>query len=315
MDAREARKLLPEGWSLVEAVKLATRVAGAGVKDSLTVETAVDRFLRSQLGEVASSTWTFYDENLGALARSHGDVLLRALDRHWLTVYFAALPAGKPQRWRAVRRLLKWSVAEGILPTYPAEGFGVKAKRPERIAVFSREVTTQLMQEGGVHTAALALMAFAGVRPYEVSARWKPPFLWGQIDWKRRAIRIEADQAKTGVARVLDRDLPPMLWFWLEVGRRRMRSAGMGTTAASAVSPATGGTVTRRAKRIVGQWSPDVLRHTFASCHLSCFGDLTRLSLLLGHEGDTRMIHRHYAARVEEWEARRLFFCPIVSRG
>lgn len=311
MDRLEARRLLPPGWTLTEAVRLASRMARAPAGEAVTVAVAVERFLRSQLSVVSVGTWTFYEENLRALERLHGSVLLRDVDRGWLTEYFADLPRGRPQRWRAVRRLLKWAVAEGLLSEYRAEGFAVRVKRPERIAVLTRPEVARLLQEGGVCTAALALMVLAGVRPYEVRAPWKPAMTWAQVDAKGRMIRIEADQAKTGVSRVLDECLPPVLWLWLEQGRRRMESAGMPVGRADPVCPMMGAQVTRRAKTIVGRWAPDILRHTFASCHLATFADLTRLSLLMGHEGETRMIHRHYAARVERWEAMRVFYCLV----
>lgn len=292
---------------MTEAVKLAVQVMGSGVKESLTVEAAVDRFLHSQLREVAPSTWTFYEDNLRALDSSHGALALREIDRAWLTRYFASLPAGRPQRWRAIRRLLKWAVAEGLLPTYPAEGFAVKVPRPASIAVLGPGEPRRLLRRGGIYTPALALMLLAGVRPFEVNARWKPPMRWGQIDFSRKAIRVEADQAKTGQARVLEGKLPESLWTWLTFGRARMGRAGVATGLQDPICPAEGRTVTRQAKATLGRWSADILRHTFASAHLAIYGDLTALSLLMGHEGDTRMLHRHYMARMTQAEAAKIF--------
>jgi integrase len=308
MDARAALKLLPRGGGLTleQCVRMALQL-GPAAGEAVTVGEAVERFLRAMWGAVSPLTWRFYEQHLLALAEDFEGVPLRSVDRRWLTDYFAAQSKGVPQRWRAVRRLLKWSVGAGLLPTFPAEGFAVREPRRGAVSVLTAEEVARIWPGAGIYTAALGLMVLAGVRPYEVRGGGKPPMCWGQIDLVGRTIRIEGPQAKTRVPRVLEAKLPGRLWAVLKLGRRRLAGGNFPAGAEDPVCPFAVRQAYDLAKRLVGGWSPDVLRHTFASAHVAAYGDLTATSLLLGHEGSLRMLHRHYRGRMTEAEGKAIF--------
>lgn len=131
--------------------------------------------------------------------------------------------------------------------------------------------------------AAVGMMLYAGIRPHEVAR-----LTWRQVDLQERAIYILPRHSKTGGARRVTIHKPllsilreyirsdsekicPANWLrhWQEVRRR----AGWGT-------PTT-------------PWHQDVLRHTFASYHLSYFRSFTELQVELGHR-DTTLLRTRY---------------------
>lgn len=307
MDARRALELIPEesGLSLEACVRMALHV-GEGERRGVLVSEAVDKFLHSQLSEVSPNTWRFYEQNLRTFELAAGEEKLSAIDRPWLRNYFDGVEKGRPQRWRAVRRLLGWSVAEGLLTRFPAEGFSIKDQRPREIDILTPFQVRALFLEGGIYTAAFALGVLAGIRPHEIHDKNKPAMAWSQVNFETRTIRVDASQAKTGVARVIDEKLPKRIWAVLRLGKKRLEKAGFGTGPEDPVSPYRARQVADTGKEILGEWSQDVLRHTCATAHVAAFGDLTAISLILGHEGGLRTLHRNYRGRMTKADGERI---------
>ena len=141
--------------------------------------------------------------------------------------------------------------------------------------------------------AAFAVMLFAGVRPEEV-ARLE----WKSLSLADGTVRIPAEASKVRTPRSFE--APPVLLAWLETVPRPRR---------------TGPVVPRdweRKKKAVraafgfDRRDADVLRKTFASHHLACFGDVNLTRAIMGHETPD-VLFRHYAGHVEKADALRFF--------
>ncbi len=128
---------------------------------------------------------------------------------------------------------------------------------------------------------ALGLMLWAGIRPAELTR-----LHWEDVRIEDKVILISARHSKTGGARHVT--LHPVLIQWLnETARYRVPNA--------LIVPR--GWVNRwRALRDAAGfpiWSPDTLRHTFASYHLKFYGSFEMLQIDMGH-ADTQLLRTRY---------------------
>ena len=147
--------------------------------------------------------------------------------------------------------------------------------------------TTAETYRGGSCAAAVGMMLYAGIRPHEVAR-----LSWAQVDLRERAIYILPRHSKTGGARRVTVHKPLLRILrahkrldheklcppnWLHHWRELRRAAGWN-------SPAH-------------RWPQDVLRHTFASYHLSHFRSYAELQLEIGHRDATLLRTRYVDQR------------------
>ena len=150
------------------------------------------------------------------------------------------------------------------------------------------------MEETYQITSAIALALFAGVRPEELAGRGKPRLTWAAVNVSERIVRIPGGIAKTGQPRVLE-GLPDALWAWL----------GSPGKPGDPISPGLSREIGRKGREILGldKWPQDASRHTFATYHVAAFNDPGLTSILLGHEGNPSLLHRHYRGITTQAEA------------
>ncbi len=128
---------------------------------------------------------------------------------------------------------------------------------------------------------ALGLMLWAGIRPAELER-----LCWQDIHFGERVISINARHSKTGGARHVT--LYPVLARWLlKTSRYRLPS-----------TPIVPRAWTRRWRDLRQEagfknWTPDVLRHTFASYHLKHYRDYAALQIDMGH-ADVQLLRTRY---------------------
>ncbi len=161
---------------------------------------------------------------------------------------------------------------------------------PQEIAQLT---TTAEAYQGGSCAAAVGMMLYAGIRPHEVAR-----LTWAQVDLQTRAIYILPRHSKTGGARrvTIHRPLQRILRAhkradeegicpsnWLHHWRGLRRASGWG-----------GGK----------KWPQDVLRHTFASYHLSHFRSYAELQVEIGHRDATLLRTRYVDQRGVQRAAR-----------
>jgi len=309
VDARQALALLEgTGISLVEAARMALeRGAGASVA-SVTVDEAVAGFLQARRAKgLRNRTLEWYGIELVRFAES---VPVRRLDQVTRTMvrgYVQARARGSQgPAWRAVRALFRFARRQE--PPWvlvdPTEGLVFETPRQDgrRVSVLRPEQAEVLLRAGELrrYRAAVALALFAGVRPGELGEGDKPPLRWEHVQEADRVVRVPAEVSKTRVTRVLE-GLPEALWAWLAAVPREEK--------VGPVAPGRFRQVVRPARRLLGLevWPADCTRHSFASYAVALLGDAGQVALWLGHEGDQRLLHRHYRGLVSRADAERFF--------
>lgn len=297
-DARAALALLHgTGVTLEQAARLATGRTSPGVRIALGA--AVDEFRREHAQQWRPATAEYFEYKLESFAAALGrdkwmdSITVAEVEGHCKR----GSAGGTAAQWRAVRALLRWAYRHR--PPYLPSDLAAEVRMPTAtprttVDFLSVEECRKLFGSlPGYHHAALALALFSGVRPFEVAGR--PPLLWRHVDCEEQIIRIPAEVAKTGVARIIEGAFP-VLWEWL-----RAHQAGPGEP----VCPHAWAHVQRRcAAALQRPWPHDALRHTFATYHVSMFKDAAKTALVLGHEGSPALLHRHYRGMVAQVEAR-----------
>lgn len=137
----------------------------------------------------------------------------------------------------------------------------------------------------------LALMAFAGIRPYEIAGDLKRDFLdWESINFSTKEIFISWKVSKTCTDAIL-RDLPDNLWAWLDTVPPEKRTGRIFNFCyktfrrwrAKALKEATG----------EESWPKDILRHSFATYNFTENG-LEHTLTCMRHSNRSEMLWRHY---------------------
>jgi integrase len=304
-DARRALALLEgRGLTLEACVRLALQLPSAaeeGVR-SVPLAGAIGDFLEA-VGRRGRrpATVAFYDQALATLEKAWP-----ALDTGGLTVEVCRgwveadglERGGRAARWRALRAFLRWGsrqtpalVDRRIAERIHFQWEGPATAEPEFLPVEACEALVRAARPEWA--VALALCLFAGLRPWEACR-----LEWSAVDRAAKLIRVPANVAKTGRARILE-DLPPAIWRHLP---RRPPSAGR-------ICLLRPDEFTRYVRQSAGikPWPHDALRHTFASYHVALFNDPGKASLLMGHEGRTTLLHRHYRGLATKAEARKFW--------
>lgn len=128
---------------------------------------------------------------------------------------------------------------------------------------------------GGACLVAVGLMLYAGIRPAEVER-----LVWGQINIHSLTISLYPQHSKTGGTRHVH-IYPPLLEL--------IQESRFPKSDHERVCPHNWKRHWHGVRRAAGwdhdssPWPQDCLRHTFASYHLSHFGDLNLLQIEMGH--------------------------------
>lgn len=174
---------------------------------------------------------------------------------------------------------------------------------------------------------ALSIMAFAGLRPYEVAR-----LDWSNINLSEQFIRVLPGTSKTRTARLVD--IPENLLAWLATQRRSRGAVSPPMQTAARWRPRLGAivvlgykNVSTRLSRRVGMkgadikqkrltweaiiedarkiesnlWPVDVLRHTYATFHLATHNEIGKLAEQMGSSGP--VIRTHYKGLATAKEA------------
>lgn len=141
--------------------------------------------------------------------------------------------------------------------------------------------------EGGKCLAAVAMMLYAGIRPHEIAR-----MCWKQVNLPMKCISILPRHSKTGGARLVTIHPP------LEVILQRVQNKPD-----MPICPPQWSFHWQRVRQLAGWhhhclWTPDILRHTFASYHLMKFRSFSELQLEMGHR-DSSLLRSRYLCMAE----------------
>ena len=179
-------------------------------------------------------------------------------------------------------------------------------KRIERRKVVEKEIqplklidTKRLIKtaqcESPTYAVVAALLVYTGIRPREVRR-----LTWRDIDTEEKIITVRSQCSKTGGVRQVE--IPPALNRLLITHKSENTSH---------ICPTDW---QRRWRKIRdnsgfrGRWTPDVLRHTYASFHAKNYADLPRLQLNMGHRDQSLLSSRYINMRgISRAEAKNFF--------
>lgn len=305
-DARLALGVLEgSGLSLYEAAKAAVASSGARA-ETVLVRSACERFLDSCVQrKLREKTLDDYGQKLETFAKAQEGLTMDEISRLELQRWLDSLPITiRPNFLRVVRAMFRWAARQNppLVRVDPSVGLQLETvKRETSIDFITHAEAERIMQTAGRYQAFFALNLFAGLRPSEIRSTTKPPLLWEHIDIKSRTVLVPAKIAKSRRARLLE-GLPANLWAWLRPVRgddSEPVAPGAERDAVMAVRAA----IETKAR----SWPADGCRHAFATYHVAMHSDVARTSLIMGHEGDSTMIHRHYRGLAKKADAQRFF--------
>ena len=168
----------------------------------------------------------------------------------------------------------------------PMRRVEVERIEEQRIRILSKEEMDRLMTAaesyaGGACLAAVGMMLYAGIRPYEVER-----LLWEDVKTEAGIICISPQHSKTGGARHVT--IHPPLARIIE----RTRQADN-----ARICPPNWRNRWAELHRAAAfhHWQPDVLRHTFATHHLATFHSYAQLQLEMGHRSADLLRTRYIA--------------------
>lgn len=145
---------------------------------------------------------------------------------------------------------------------------------------------------------AVALMAFAGIRPAEaVSVDGLPAVKVGNIDFANKKITIPPEVSKVRQTRILD-GLPANLWAWL--------APLDGLPAEKGVAPASYAAWRKVKAKYALKLKKDVLRHSFASYGFHALGAEKTVEIL-GHVGGFGVFAKYYKGLATDSDAKAYF--------
>jgi integrase len=308
-DARSALEILAgSGVSLSEAARLA--IAGRRAVKNISVRECANLFLHDRLLTTRGHTYAWYESKIGAFVSKFGGFSMNEVTKAKVREWVGSLEAAegtKRSHARAVRVFWNWASAQE--PALAGEdvtaGMEVSAERPETITFLSVAEVEAILDRAGKHLAPISLCLFAGIRPHEVAGVGKPPLTWGCLNIEERIIRIPAEIAKTGYARIVE-GLPETLWRWLpSPGKPSSPIASSLAPSWQELGAYLAGFGRRTDRR--RKWPHDAYRHTFATYAVAFTSDASKVSLWLGHMGSPALLHRHYRGLTTRTEGEKFF--------
>lgn len=312
LDARLALAALDgTGLSLsaAAAIALQNQGAAAGPREVVSFERALEVVLREKMERGRrEKTLVGYREAMNHFARVSGVEAVHectaAAWRAWVWEEGLALNS-RGVRYRVARLFTRaWArrgwIDAGVLQGVDVPVDRVVAGKKKTVRFYSVDEAEKILRGAGIYRDAVVAAVFAGIRPEELGPDlgMKAALTHGAFDRVARRVRVPGEVAKSGRPRLLE-GLPPTLWQWLS--RDQKPDARV---LPCEWSSARAGLKQRMAPEGIA-WLQDGLRHTFATMMLAWSGDSGKVSLWLGHEGDTRLIHTTYAGLVTKAEARR----------
>ena len=299
VDAEKALKILEETKfsSLSEALEFAQRYAGENLPDT-TISELIIMFREKKEEEKAlnlrgasEATLREYKYRHGLLDDHFGDMLVREFTENDFKPFFSKM-GFSPQLLSKTKTLLNYAVKEGIIPENPIK-IEVPKKKMTKPKVFSDSDWRKLVLTALHHQnhrfskgepvdllAYVVLGLWCGLRPNAELERldWSDihleddkPTVYIHAEWKVTHARwVDIPECAVALLKLCINQKGPVVKP--KNFRRRLdwlkEEAGVKET-----------------------WSPDIMRHTFASMHYGLHGDKNAIAIQLGHVGQGVLDH------------------------
>ena len=177
---------------------------------------------------------------------------------------------------RILHALFETAVSNGWCDANPVANVQFDPAVESTIAILTLQQVERLLRalaqpEHACCAAAVGLMLWAGIRPYEVAR-----LAWADLDLRERVAYLSPRHTKTGGARQVTLHAPLL---------RLLRTLAKDAEPSQHITPPNWTRRWKRLRRTAGfaRWQPDTLRHTFASYHIKHFKDPTQLQWEMGH--------------------------------
>ena len=177
---------------------------------------------------------------------------------------------------RILHALFRTAIRNGWCNANPVANVQFDPAVESTIAILTLRQVERLLRtlaqpEHACCAAAVGLMMWAGIRPYEVAR-----LAWADLDLRERVAYLSPQHTKTGGARQVTLHAPLL---------RLLRALAKDAQPTQRITPPNWTRRWKRLRRAAGfaRWQPDTLRHTFASYHIKHFKDLTQLQWEMGH--------------------------------
>ena len=256
--------------------------------------------------------------NLESFVKQYGGELAAAITPTMINAFTLEIPKRPTQaaRWRSVRALFNFAVAQGYMDEPPTErAKKIKQEIPDEISVLSpaevQEVMRRALQMEPRLVPYLAIGIFAGLRPENELGRLD----WDKINLKSRTITVTGKNAKTKKKRAVP--ISDNLAAWLETVpeaerageiyyyRRALRRvlgqeqatkaekrAKLEAQAAREGRKLSGPTPDETPAPEVLRWGQDIMRHTFGSYRQAVIKNINQLCEEMGNT--PRIARTHY---------------------
>ena len=237
------------------------------------------------------------DELKGFLEVRRRDGLADSSINHWITTIKSAYKFAGEEFGLAVNpaeRLKKTKIVRGETEFLTVED-------AEKILRAAEEI-------GGEAAAATAILFFAGIRPAELSGKYKARkedgtaggeilggLTWDKVRLDAGVIRLDKKVTKTLQARLVP--ISENLAAWL-------RAYGEGREGRVVKNPQAWKTMRQRIEARAGvKWGQDFARHSFATYHFAAHGDRNALEAAMGHGESSTVLEKHYKGLASKAEA------------
>lgn len=247
--------------------------------------------------------------NLESFVKQYGGELAAAITPTMINAYTLEIPKRPTQaaRWRSVRALFNFAVAQGYMDEPPTErAKKIKQEIPDEISVLSpaevQEVMRRALQMEPRLVPYLAIGIFAGLRPENELGRLD----WDKINLKSQTITVTGKNAKNKKKRAVP--ISDNLAAWLETVpegeraggiyyyRRALRRVLGQEQAAKAEKRAElEAQAAREGRKLSGptpdetpapevlRWGQDIMRHTFGSYRQAVIKNINQLCEEMGN--------------------------------
>jgi len=221
----------------------------------------------------------------------------------WLTTFSTARPRSRNNIRTNVVTLFKFAQRRGYLAKGPSEAEDVPLvkDRGGDIGILTPTELAQVLLAPGASEETklyLAIGAFTGLRSAEIVR-----LEWKDVNFERAFIEVGKDKAKTATRRLVP--ILPNLMMWLAACRGRTGFVLERSAKGEAVEPRGGEHPAARArghaKKVLGKWPANALRHSYATYRLAETCDAARVALEMGNS--PQMLFRNYRELADQRDA------------
>ncbi len=255
---------------------------------TVSFEKAVEAALAARKDRRPRTIWDFryfarrFIKKCKGLAQRRVRAITSADCSHYIEIAFDT-PRQKQKARTVLSGIFSTAQKKGWCSQNPVAGVEVPRVVEKRIEILQPLEIGRLIEaaknyRGGRCLAAVGMMLYAGIRPFEVAR-----LHWEQVDSEGCSIAILPQHSKTGGARLVT-IYPPL--------QRLLASCA---TSTGRICPPQWQRHWRNLRHLAGfsHWVPDVLRHTFATYHLRHFHSYSELQYETGHRESSLLRTRY----------------------